>query len=286
VGRLPRYQATLAVLRFQRRGNGESHHRVSPYSLYLTGMQARAKALGFKLEEFSPTESGMTPARLAAILRHRGISGVLVPPLRTPGDRFEFAWDEFSAVALGYSLTSPRLHRACADIFSATGLLLEKVVSRGYRRIGMALFSDADNRVQHLALARFLAWQRTETTTALLPALLLGPDTDPKTFRRWLQAQKPDVILSNGPEIAQWLKEAKLHVPREVGVATTFWLPDFEGLSGVYHDFPEVGAAAVELLVSQLHRNERGIPESPRLLLIRSRWVEGRTLRPRPSSTG
>jgi hypothetical protein len=37
---------------------------------------------------------------------------------------------------------------------------------------------------------------------------------------------------------------------------------------------------AVDLLVDMLHRNERGVPIIPYMLMVEGSWCEGRTLRP------
>jgi hypothetical protein len=37
----------------------------------------------------------------------------------------------------------------------------------------------------------------------------------------------------------------------------------------------------VDLLIDMLHRNERGIPVHPYLLMVEGSWVEGNTLRSR-----
>jgi LacI family transcriptional regulator len=42
-----------------------------------------------------------------------------------------------------------------------------------------------------------------------------------------------------------------------------------------------VGAAAVDLVVGELHRNEAGIPTYPKCVMIESQWIEGTTLKPR-----
>jgi LacI family transcriptional regulator len=36
-----------------------------------------------------------------------------------------------------------------------------------------------------------------------------------------------------------------------------------------------VGAAAIDMLIGQLHRNETGLPASPKASFIQSTWIEG-----------
>ena len=44
----------------------------------------------------------------------------------------------------------------------------------------------------------------------------------------------------------------------------------------------KMGAAAVELVVAQIHRNERGSPPIPHTLLLDGVWCEGRSKAPEP----
>jgi hypothetical protein len=41
----------------------------------------------------------------------------------------------------------------------------------------------------------------------------------------------------------------------------------------------QIGIMAVDLLIDMLHRNERGSPARPYLLMVEGSWVEGSTLR-------
>jgi hypothetical protein len=41
----------------------------------------------------------------------------------------------------------------------------------------------------------------------------------------------------------------------------------------------QIGIMAVDLLVDMLHRNERGVPAMPYMLMVEGSWCEGRTLR-------
>jgi LacI family transcriptional regulator len=45
----------------------------------------------------------------------------------------------------------------------------------------------------------------------------------------------------------------------------------------------QIGVMAVDLLIDMLHRNERGVPLYPYLLMVEGTWVEGNTLRKSPA---
>jgi len=45
-------------------------------------------------------------------------------------------------------------------------------------------------------------------------------------------------------------------------------------LAGVDQGYEVIAGHAVDLVVAQLQRNERGLPEAPRAVLFPGRWVE------------
>jgi len=47
----------------------------------------------------------------------------------------------------------------------------------------------------------------------------------------------------------------------------------------------EIGKAAVQLVISLIHHNERGIPEICREVLVEGHWVDGSMLPPRSVKT-
>ncbi len=69
-------------------------------------------------------------------------------------------------------------------------------------------------------------------------------------------------------------------VPADVGVAFHSLDEGRRGLSGMKKNSFQIGIMAVDLLVDMLHRNERGVPEMPYMLMVEGSWCEGRTLRP------
>ena len=54
-------------------------------------------------------------------------------------------------------------------------------------------------------------------------------------------------------------------------------------ISGIWQNGPMIGALAIDTLISQVERYERGLPEQATALMVEGQWNEGRTLRPLPS---
>ena len=53
--------------------------------------------------------------------------------------------------------------------------------------------------------------------------------------------------------------------------------------AGIYQNPKEIGRAAIQLIISLIHHNERGLPEICRELLVERHWVDGNTLPPKPT---
>jgi LacI family transcriptional regulator len=279
----PKWRATLGfVAHLPRKEWAES--KLRPAGLCHTGALERARALGYTLEIFWLAEEGMTAGRMSRILVSRGVPGVIVAPWPRPGlgERFDLDWAHFAAATVGYSLWQPELHRACHDNYSTMGRALDKLAQRGYRRIGFATGAEDDERVNHQWLARFLAFQAVGTEVAQVP-LLLTRDWNQDTFLRWVKRAKPDAIVTTrAADVMRWLAKARIRVPEKIGVLTVYWRHDLPECSGYYQNFELLGASAIDLVVAQLHRNERGLPDTPKVMMLPGEWREGSTLRPVP----
>jgi len=66
-------------------------------------------------------------------------------------------------------------------------------------------------------------------------------------------------------------------VPQDVGLAALSVL-DGCASAGIYQNSDEIGAAGIQLLISLIHHNQRGIPEIPREVLVPGKWVDGDSL--------
>jgi LacI family transcriptional regulator len=275
-GRGPHYRATLAwVTNFPtRRGWAEEEI----YREYHFGAKERAQALGYDLQEFWLRDDAMTPARAAQILVARGINGLLLAPQPAPSAVLDLDWSRFSAVAIGYSIASPALHMVGPNQYRCVKLAMEKLLERAYRRIGLVMLRASDDRVDHNWLAGYLVMQQQLARRDRLPALLL-PRWDEAAFAAWLNRHRPDAIISKCAEALPALRRLGYHPPRDLGAAFLTRVKPTREVSGVSESPLEVGAAAVDFLAGMIHRNDRGIPDRPRRLLIEGEWFDGRTVR-------
>lgn len=271
----PADHGTLAWL------SNESHRQIgAKYSFitYLEGARARAADLGYRIEEFALRAPGMTPRRMVQILQTRGITGVVIAPqpierIRT---RIRLDWSPFSAVAIGYSLAWPRLHLVTNHQFNTIKIAYRKLNALGYRRIGLCIDRVINGRCNGGFLGGYLSesarWPKRMQIEPFVYEKWISPE-----FRAWFRANKPEaLILHNSPDIERVLKDIKVRAPEDIGMVCL--TRTSKGYASVDQNSQEIGIAAVDLLVSMIHRNERGIPAIPRSLLIEGTWQDGHTV--------
>ena len=249
---------------------------------YFDGASQRATERGYRVETFWLAEPGMTGQRMSRILWTRGVQGVLLPP-QEHLTRIDLDWDNLSAVTFGYTLVHPRLHLVSNHEYRTMGTLFAELEKRSYRRVGLVYLREHDKRVDNNWLAAYLVEQTRLPLEHQLPPLVLE-QWNAKAFLSWVEHYRPDAIVTRLPEVIRSLRRAGYQVPDDVGVAYHTLDEKSLFLSGMKKNSFQIGEMAVDLLIDMLHRNERGIPVHPYLLMVEGSWVEGNTLRPAPAS--
>jgi len=112
-----------------------------------------------------------------------------------------------------------------------------------------------------------------------VPILRIDPAADPAGLERWLGRHRPDVVLGTRETILPLLQAGGLRVPEDIGWVHLDWLPVHAPAAGVYGNSEYTGAAAVEMVVSQIHRGECGPPPRPASYFVAGSWVGGQTVR-------
>jgi len=244
---------------------------------FRAGAEAGAARHGYRLEVFRLGSSGLSEARLEKELHARGIRGVVFAPVPRPGTVLKQAWANHAVAALGFSLASPRLHRAVNHQIHSIRLALSSLVGLGYRRIGLVISRAHDERVDHHWLSSVLLTRHEQRDANVVFPLLLEDDFGPQVLQRWLRAERPEVVLTTEPGIASRLRRERTAAGQPIGFAHLDLTAELPGASGIDQNNERVGAAAVDLVVEQLHSNAFGLPENPKTVLIEGRWVPGET---------
>lgn len=282
--RVSRHRATIAVLDTCQR---EWEER------YTNGITRRAADHGFAVEIFATSELSGGIEEASRIVYARGIRGVVVLPVLEQTMMTEFDFSKMASATIDPSLRHPMLHRACPDYFQGMQLAVDTLHARRYRRIGFCSCHEEIRRIGVRWLGAYLSWQEQgapdEYVKPHINRMKDAVPVDPKeleaywrqcrdAFAQWLEQEKPDVIISNSPNYESWLQELGYQIPSDIAFAS---LGTFLGTqphaTGIDQRPEQVGAAAVDLVASQIYRNEYGIPLIPTTVSVPAVWVDGTT---------
>lgn len=280
----PRYQASLAYAvtnpASPRIEDLPPHQRQS-----FDGARHRAGELGYVLEPVWLHEPGLNAKRFARILKSRGIPGLLIPSLGGGADYFEtFDWSAFASVALGHALPALSMHRVAFNYSRGVPLALRRLRDMGYRRIAVIVSSAYDAKVGNGWLpALYFELRQPWAEACLLPFVFTGvTPAERLRVRAWIENTRPDVILG---EYLAWhaLNDLGWRIPEDAAFASFDWSVDHPDIAGIHQCHDTLGRMAVDLLTTQLLQNERGLPATPRLLVISGSWRDATSVPERTS---
>jgi DNA-binding LacI/PurR family transcriptional regulator len=250
------------------------------YADILRGARERARRLGYAVDEFWLHEDGLSEKRLAGILETRHIAGVVIAPQMRRGTPLHLPWHRLAAVSIGHTLLEPELPVVATDHFRAMTSLLDTLRKRDYRRIGLALWREDNERMDRRAQSAFLAYSEgLDVTVALYEQL------ERERFMDWVKKHELDAVVVRDATPLDWLTQAGYRVPEQIGVAAYTLPGEHARLSGIYHNHARVGELAVDRLAQMLQFGERGLPACPDRLLVSASWREGGTVRLSPAMT-
>jgi DNA-binding LacI/PurR family transcriptional regulator len=268
-GHPARAVSTLALIKDRERMEGEQ------------GLVQYAARLGYQLESFHVRDypSG---GRLSQILYHRGILGVAVGQIFTPGFCDTFDWSKFTTVALSEGAFRPPTHLVMPDHFRAVQGAWDYAAARGARRIGMIVFDMPFALDFHDRCAAYQDRQAGLPPDRRLPVLALK-DWNRQSraertavdgiVRQWVEHHRPDCMLGFN-EAFWWILRAAgwRGVANPDGFVCLWKTASRPQLPGFLLPPDEIGRRSLEWLDSLLRTGDRGLPGYPATMQIAMRW--------------
>ena len=251
----------------------------------LRGAIQRAEELGYGIEVVPAGTIGMSHEQLRRMLTARGQWGLIIPPAPQSAMKYPLDMSGLIGVTIGTSLREPVMHRVSPNHFQGCVLAFERMRARGFRRIGLVLTPSMNDRVEGKWLGAFLACRHQLPERDHVSPLITAQD-DRKALEGWLHHESPDAVLV-AEEFPWPVRYRSDRTPsRPLSVA---WLMQPEGgrdTWGVDYRPEQLGRVAVELVVAQIHRNERGNPSISQTVLIDAVWVDPESCAKPKSSSG
>ena len=245
---------------------------------------AHADRSGFRIDSFElPSKPGGVE-HLQRVLQARGIQGLILSPLYSPGPYATFDWRKFCVATIRQSITSPLFNRACNHQAHAMRQLIARLRALGYRRIWLVLSDNATLRTEHVLLGTYCAEQHFSPAEERLSPLVLD-EIGKSAFASHLRRAKPDCIIASEPGIYDRCLKLGYAIPRDLGFSLAGFRTDRPEIAGPVENWEMLGEAAVDILIALLRKRGYGIPASPMTTLVENN-LELRPKRARPRAHG
>jgi len=242
------------------------------------GIRDTAKIKGFQLHEHA-FRSAEELRVLLKMLYARGVQGLILYSQSEIENYAGIDWQRFSVVSTGRWDVHSRFHNVRGDSFSNVATLWNQFKARGYQRIGVALCRHSspimDDLEREGAIAALQAKEGRKTKQ--IPPFL-GAHADHDGFLAWYREHRPDGLIGFGDGHYYCLKSAGYSIPRDFAFASiqgTLLPGEVAAMSDVDVD---IGKTLLRMMDSLIRHHEKGVPEQPETLLIRSTFLPGTSL--------
>ncbi|MBC8011096.1 MAG: LacI family DNA-binding transcriptional regulator [Burkholderiales bacterium] len=244
------------------------------------GIKEKASELGFRVEEFPTAVPGAPDAeRLTGILRARGIRGVLLFPSGDIEVGFPVLdWKHFAVVAAGFHANHWPMHRTALDQGRAIEQCLARLTEVGFTRIGLGLSRRLDPRWNYAASGRFVVWQMTQPAKNRIPFVPSDEEFPTKEeFEEWLIKHRPEAVIVKGTGYVMGVNEVNAKLGLNILPVLITATPDAQ-VAGAPARPDLLGRTSISVLARELYLNHFGIPETPEVTLVSSKWQDGEQL--------
>jgi DNA-binding LacI/PurR family transcriptional regulator len=276
----PSYHATLGAFSLYPE---EQPWRARPYLKQILASATQcAQSHGYELEFFWFKRPGLSPGRFSTILETRGIQGLFCLGSFDPEEKLPVELHQFALTTFGASIPG-KLHRVSSHFMADARQLFDQLLLRGYIKPGLSILKHGDRRTDYAYSATYLSTLERRLPGPHCP-VLRSDVWDEAGFHRWFTRHQPDVIvLHQNPDylagLEKYLKQHRLRVPRDIGLALLDLNPDRARYSGICQDNVVMGSTAIEMLIGRILMRDFAAPAHPKIELVIGEWNEGQTLR-------
>ena len=245
----------------------------------IRGAKERAVELGYSLQEFWAREQSVSPKRFSQILQARGIRGLILAPFENNDDRLDLDWKQFSVVAISRPSHYTMFNHVVQNHYMDMLLCWEKLSERGYRRVGLVVQNELDIRWSYQwDAAHILSQSQRVDAEDRIPVLRVEGEDDYAVIRSWIRKHRPQVVISRCHHFLEVIRKEGLTIPKDLAYISLNVNEDIEDATGIRHRRDVLGATAVDVLNSLLHRNHKGANEVSLGTQVDGIWHEGTTL--------
>ena len=240
----------------------------------LQGIRERASETGFLTDDFRLGPLGVDGRALHKVLRARGIRGMILLPLSADATFEGIPFANYAVGSVGSAAIAQKLPNVDGDYFGNMLLAVRRLEGLGYRRPGLVMSAGLEEITDLRYHGGFIAAIESSPNLTQLPIHLLWHPGTRLTLGEWFNQNNPDVIISC-IETLPFLEAASIQIPRDTAFAVIDRHSQMNQLAGFSTHFEMIGSVAVDLVTSQLYRNEFGLPQYPKRVVVPGAWIDG-----------
>ncbi len=277
----PSFKAILGVIVDYPMPNGLTDLPSHVQRVY-RGFEQRAREYGYTARAFSLQDPDMTPALLDRTMFHRNCPGFVITGLSQPGRPIEgLNWDRYAAVAMGFSLPQPALHRVATNAMHGFKLVIDKAFELGYNRVAIAVGRGYDERTNHAVSFPAAYTKQHLKPHQSLETLIFDQWGEPAidTVATWLKEHRPELAM--GTYVYEAAQSLGWRIPEDMALITFDRSPEYPDHAGLDQQYEITGQVAADILISEVTHNRRGIPDVPVEHTIQGVWIDGPSAPPR-----
>lgn len=248
----------------------------------IDSIHKEAMALGFRLAIFA-VKKGRGHI-LHRILQARNISGIILA-----WDAYTALEDDFPLEYYSIVLARPRNERlpfvtVRDNPFEQTYTLLNELKHRGYKKIGLCTWREADSEIDDRIIGAYSCFCFNYPSFATIPPFTLsqselyrlrdehGLPLHCPGFDQWLARNKPDAVLGFNALVFYWIRKAGYRMPEDIGFIEQRTIRSYA--------LNQIGAIAVNQLDLLMRQNKRGRLDHRVLIVTEAtKWVDFPTVR-------
>lgn len=235
---------------------------------------------GYSVSDFYLDTLGYSAKRLRQILLARNIRGIVLGWGFESQTLADFPWQEFVVVSTERVIVHPSIDRISMNHFRAVRDVMEKILNKGHRRIGLIYYDDTPLAVKKNLLGSYLAeMEMAGELDARLHAFVHKRGESSARFRKWLCESKPDALLSHRRIDPAFFEKAGVKFPRDYGYAVAEIDDANPGVDSGVYVVDTMGQILANMLVRKIVTYDKvAFDIDGQILLVNGVWHDGVTL--------
>jgi len=257
---------------------------VKPWlSNYVSGIQSRCEQFGYILETIWVKDPEYSPKRINAILDSRGVEGIIIfHPTNEFPLRLGINFKHFAVSAIEGDHAGREFPRVVSMAFENMRLAMDRLLAMGYLRPGLVMGEWVNEQNDSCWRAGYIESSWKLPASRRIPPLI--DELWLKALPKWVERHRPDVIICAEAYIRKEVEEIGKRLAQEIALVHVNLGSDVPEWAGVDNLHSEIGSASVDMVVSQIHRGETGIPTHTKTIMIHGVWRDGVICSPKTAS--